>query len=214
MLSGRSKTLVPISRHIGTDPAAGSWEQTASGRYYNPLMRPSEILWTLAAFLVLVGVISGISSALQSIAIKKAKQRLTAIVCIGTAICIGSLGTFVYQSLMPTYELLGQIERAQIRTQGKDHRTAVLVRAGNGRVALDASGLSPYFQAGQVVRVRYQGVTGYILKAHFLSTTGAEVAVFNGTDTFPPYWGMALGAFVIFAGFRKYRRDPEAAEQF
>ena len=87
------------------------------------------------------------------------------------------------------------------------------VQVGPGQVALDASGMSPYFQAGQLIRVRYQGVTGDILKAHFLSTNGAEIAVFNGTDTWSPYWWIVSGAFVIFAGYKKYCRDPEGAER-
>lgn len=177
------------------------------------VMRLVEILWTAAVCLILIGLAIGVLSAVQSVSPRKGKERLVAFLCIGIGVCTGASAKLRYQALLPTYELAGQIESAQVRAEGKGHRTAVVIRVGRGQVALDASGMSPYFQAGQLIRVRYQGVTGDILKAHFLSKNGAEIAVFNGTDTWSPYWWIIIGAFVIFAGFKKYRRDPEGTER-
>lgn len=69
------------------------------------------------------------------------------------------------------------------------------------------------FHKGQLLRARYQGVTGHILQAHFLSADGADVAVFHGTDTWFPYWLLLGGSLVIFAGQRKYRPNPDGAQR-
>ena len=175
-------------------------------------MRLVEILCAATVCLILIGLTTGILSAVQSVSSKKGSQRLAGFLSIGLAFCLGASAQLRYQALLPTYELSGQIDNAQIRAEGKGHRTALVVRVGHGQVALDASGMSPYFKAGQLIRVRYQGVTGNILKVHFISTNGAEIAVFNGTDTWSPYWMIVLGVFVIFAGLKQYRRDPEGAE--
>jgi hypothetical protein len=61
--------------------------------------------------------------------------------------------------------------------------------------------------------VSYRGYSGSIHKAQFLSSTGSEEGVFNGTDDWPPYFMLLLGLLVMWAGVRKFKRDPEGAER-
>jgi hypothetical protein len=63
------------------------------------------------------------------------------------------------------------------------------------------------------VKVRYQGETGMILKVLFLSADGREEGVFNDIGAWPLFFFLLLGIMIIVQGFRKYRRDPEGAEE-
>lgn len=171
------------------------------------------MLGVVAACLGVVGIYFAVASAMQSVSPRKGKQRLTAFLCIGGCIYGIAFSMLAYQAKLPTCELLGEIEQAQVHAEGKGHRTTLLVRISGGEITVDASGTSPFFHTGQSIRARYQGVTGHILEAHFLSTNGAEVGVFNGTDTWPSYGLLLVGLLVIFAGYKKYRRDPEGAER-
>jgi hypothetical protein len=61
--------------------------------------------------------------------------------------------------------------------------------------------------------VHYQGETGALLRASFVSADGREDGVFNGLEMWPPFFFLLGGAIVIFPGFNRYRRDPEGAEE-
>ena len=79
-------------------------------------------------------------------------------------------------------------------------------------ISINASGRSLYFRSGEHVAVKYQGYTGSILKARFISATGSEEGVFNGTDTWYPYWILLFGLLIFWVGFKKDYRDPEGSE--
>ena len=168
----------------------------------------------VAATLFCIGICYAIASASLSISPRKDTYRLQAHLCVGAAVILSAFALLLYDSSLPTYEVAGTIEGAQVRTEGRSHRTYLKVLNGSGaEVVMNADGISPYFRAGQFADVRYQGVTGHILYARFLSSAGEKEGVFNGTDTWPPYWWLLGGVLVIAAGFRKKRRDSEGAEK-
>ncbi len=171
------------------------------------------MLSAVAACLGVAGIYFVVSSAVQGIPPRKGRLRLQAYLCIAGCIYGIATAVLVYEAKLPVFEFSGTIEQAQMQTEGRSHRTTLLVRISGGEITVNASGTSPFFHAGQSLRARYQGVTGHILQAHFLSADGADVGVFNGTDTWFPYWLILGGSFVIFAGQKKYRRDPEGAER-
>jgi hypothetical protein len=114
------------------------------------------------------------------------------------------------QAQLPIYIAEGTVEAVRVHAEGRGHRSEVRIRAESGaELQVNASGRSPYFRAGERVRVRYQGYTGSILKAEFLSQTGQKEGVFNGTDTWPPYFMFLGGLLLAWAGIQKHRRDPE-----
>ncbi len=173
-----------------------------------------RVVLAAAAVLFCVGVGYAIASARLSISMQKGAYRLRASLCVGAAILLSAVATLLYEAHLPTYEVLGTIESAQVHAEGKGHRTFLRVRVGSrAAVAVNADGISPYFHPGQVADVRYQGESGQVLHARFLSPSGTQEGVFNGTDTWPPYWWMLGGVLVIVAGFRKNKRDPEGAER-
>ena len=63
------------------------------------------------------------------------------------------------------------------------------------------------------MKVRYQGETGMVLRILFVSADGREEGVFNDTGVWPLYFLLLLGIMIILQGFRRYRRDPESAEE-
>jgi hypothetical protein len=97
---------------------------------------------------------------------------------------------------------------------GKYDRTDLLIHTSSGvDLALHASGSSPYFRRDEHVKVRYQAETGAILRVLFVSADGKEEGVFNGTGAWPLLFFLLVGLIVVIQGFRRYRRDPEGAEE-
>jgi hypothetical protein len=97
---------------------------------------------------------------------------------------------------------------------GKQDRTDVLIHTfSGGDIALRAYGSSPYFHRDEHVKVRYQGETGMILRVLFVSADGREEGVFNDTGGWPLFFFLLVGITIVIQGFRRYRRDPEGAEE-
>lgn len=167
----------------------------------------------IAATIFCVGILYAIASARLSISPQKGSFRFRAYLCLGTAIILSGVATLLYEAHLPIFAVVGTIESSQIHSDGKGHRTFLKVHLDSGaEIAINADGISPYFRSGQLAELRYQGVSGHVLHARFLSATGAHEGVFNGTDTWPLYWWTLIGFLVVVVGIRKNKRDPEAAE--
>jgi hypothetical protein len=116
----------------------------------------------------------------------------------------------VFHLRAPVYIAEGTIRAVEVHAGGKgSYHSDVWVRTGSGELKLNADGRSTLFRPGQDVRVRYEGYTGSILKAEFLSSTGQKEGAFNGTFAFPSYMMLFFGLFVGWVGIRKHQRDPE-----
>ena len=153
-----------------------------------------------------------ISASRQSASIRKGRHRLLAYFLAGLGFCVVSIAPAWLQWTVPIYESEGTIQSAQVHAEGKGHRTDLTVQTTSGaELALRADGMSQYFRSGEHVKVSYQRYR--IIKAHFLSPSGNEEGIFNSTDLWAPYGMFGLGLFVIWAGFRKTRRDPEGFER-
>ena len=172
----------------------------------------SRLIFGVAGAFFCIGIVYAIAAARLSVSLQKGTYRFRASLCAGAAILLGALVALVYEATLPTFDVVGTIETARVQSENRSYRTYLKLRDSSGaEIAVNASGRSAYFHPGQTAEVRYQGVSGHVLHARFLSVAGAQEAVFNGTDTWPPYWGLAVGAFVIVAGIRRRRSDPEGA---
>ncbi len=171
-----------------------------------------KVFLLMAACFCVGGIGYGVYASRESISPKKGKGRLIAFLLCGAGICIGALAIGSLQWTTPIYQVDGVVESAQIHSQNKGYRTSLIVQTSSGvDLVLNADGRSPYFRTGEHLQVSYRGYSGSIHKALFLSPTGNEEGIFNGTDDWPPYFMFLMGLFVMWAGVRKFKRDPEGA---
>jgi hypothetical protein len=172
-----------------------------------------KVFLLLAVGFCLSGIGYGVSASRESISLKKGKRRLIGFLLCGVGICIAALAFGSLQWTAPTYLVDGIIESAQVHSQNRGYRTSLIVQTSSGtELALSADGSSPYFHVGEHLKASYRVYSGSIHKAQFLSSTGSPEGVFNGTDDWPPYFMFLLGLFVMWAGVRKFKRDPEGVE--
>jgi hypothetical protein len=173
------------------------------------------LLWIIggAACACAVAVVCWYFASIYGTSARKGKALFAAYLFLGSGICVATLASLGYYWHLPVFGAEGNIEAVRVHG-GKSQHTDLLIRtASGGEIALHAPGTSPHFRLGEHVKVRYQGETGYILKALFVSADGREEGVFNGTGAWPLYFFLLVGAKIIFQGFRTYRRDPEGAEE-
>ena len=144
----------------------------------------------------------------------RGKAFLAASLFGGSGICVAALTLLIYEANLPVLEADGHIERVQIHPANKNVRSDLLIRTSSGGfIAIHAAGGSPYFRVGEHVKLRYLGEAGEILKVLFFSVDGKQEGVFNSTVAWPPYLFLLVGLAIVALGFRKYRQDPEGAEE-
>jgi hypothetical protein len=172
------------------------------------------LLWIETTLAILVVIRYGFIAATESDSPRKGRARLIATLAFGSWFCISALSMIIYNASLPVFEFGGEIESVQIIHSDSRHYSAFLrihTLAG-GNITIHYSGRNEYFRKGEHLKVRYQGDTGELLKATFLAPDGRQEGVFNGTSTWQPYLVLLPGLFAIWAGFKKFHRDPEAVE--
>jgi hypothetical protein len=182
---------------------------------YTPSVTRIAYLWIIggSACACVIAVVCGYFASIYGISPRRGKALFAAALFGGSGVFIAALTLLLYERHLPVFEAEGNIEAVQIYG-GKQGRSDVLIHTSSGGdIAIHASGRSPYFRQGEHVKVRYQGETGAILKASFVSADGREEGVFNGTGMWPLFLFLLGGALVIVLGFKRYRRDPEGAEE-
>ena len=75
-----------------------------------------------------------------------------------------------------------------------------------------ASDRSEFFRPGQLLKIRYRGDTGELIKAYFYSADGKQEGIDQSTTNFSGIVLFIIGLFCTWASIRKYRRDPDGAE--
>jgi hypothetical protein len=105
-----------------------------------------------------IGIVYAIASSTRRSSGEKGKQKLRAYVCIGAGICIGALAVILLQTRLPVLQGIGVIETAQIRSEGRDHRTNFTVRVPCGAV-LALKELSQYEIADMLTEVLGHKIT-------------------------------------------------------
>ena len=172
-------------------------------------------LWIIggAACACAIAVVCWYFASIYGTSKRKGKALFAAALFGGSGLCIAVLTLLLYQRYLPVFEFEGNIEAASVH-RGKRDRTDVLIHTSlGGDIALHADGVSPYFRRDEHVKVRYQGETGMILRARFVSADGRDEGAFNDTGPWSLLLVLLLGVMIIVQGFRRYRRDPEGAEE-
>lgn len=173
-----------------------------------------ELLWIETILAILIGIRFGYVAATESDSPRKGKAYLTASLAFSLWVCVSAFLVVLYNASLPIFEFEGKIESVRLMRSDSRHYSVFLgiQTFAGGNITIHASGGSQYFHTDEHVKVRYQGDTGELLKASFFAKDGRQEGVFNGTSTWPPYFALLFGLFCIWASFRKYRRDPEGAE--
>ena len=172
---------------------------------------------TAAACLCVVGLIYGILVSRQNCSPIKSKQQFQAHVCLGLGIVLGACTSGWFESHLPSLSAEGTIQTVQVSGE-KVRQTSMRIHLTDGSfLSVYASGDDHYFQPGQHLRLTYKirnfrGFSGSIQEAHFISSNGIEEGTFTTFDPIMSYFLAGFGLFVIWGGYKKYKRDPEATE--
>ena len=160
---------------------------------------------------LLVAVRYGFVAATEGDSPRKGNARFAATLLVGLAFCMVALSQIIYNSSLPVFELHGIIDSVQVIHGDSRHFSAYLQvhTDSGGDITVHASDRSSYLRAGERVKGRYQGDSGELLKALFFTPDGKQEAILNGTSTLAPYGFILIGLLFIWAGFRKFHRDPE-----
>jgi hypothetical protein len=168
---------------------------------------PVGIALLMAGCSLVAALICGVRAS-QAIEPPKARMRLWAVSLFGSAFLFAGIALIVFNYQLPTIEAEGMIEDVSVHSQGRGYRSDITVRVRQGgQASLRASGRSVYFRRGEHVRLRYQGFTGVIKHAQFFAINGKPEGVFQGNDFLTGYSALGLGVFLIFLGWKRYRRD-------
>ena len=170
------------------------------------------VLLVVAAALFLLGIVLMIfASGGYS---EQTEKKLYFVGSLGVAFasCLGGMAGLIGDWQLPVDRTEGVIIDSFTHAEGRGYRTELVVRSGSGKdFVINASGTSRFFHSGQRLDVKYQARTGHVIKATFLSSTGATEGVFNGTDTLWAYPAIGMSCFLVFAAYRKYRRSLPSA---
>ncbi|MGA9069182.1 MAG: hypothetical protein WB424_02935 [Terracidiphilus sp.] len=173
-----------------------------------------EIICIESVIALLIAVRYGYIAATESDSPRKGKARLIGTFVFGSWLCIGSLSMILFNASLPVFDFEGRIESVQvIHSASRNYRASLQIQTtSGGNILIFASDRSQNFHPGEYVKVHYQGDTGELLKASFFAPNGKQDGAFISSSIWTPYLGFLFGMFIIWAGFRKYHRDPEAAE--
>lgn len=129
--------------------------------------------------------------------------------------CLAPALTFLYDTSLPKFQFKGRITAVHVRNSTEDHYSAYIRihTDSGGEIRIHSSDQSVYLRLGERVKVRYRGDTGDLIIAYFYAPDGKQEGVLQGTSNLGRILLLLIGLSCIWASIRKYRRDPEGAEQ-
>ena len=157
--------------------------------------------------------VSAVLFSIVSVSARKGRLRLLGVCLLGVGAIVTALAMIGYQRSLPIHHGEGIIQRARTYWSGRQRRTRLYVLTSNGELVLDASGLSPFFRQSEHIIVMYKGVTGSVTSATFLKADGSVEGRFHGSGLWSAYVLLVGGILIIYAEFKRNKRDPEGAEQ-
>lgn len=173
-----------------------------------------QALLALSVCLGIAGICYGIAAAAASISRRKGRLRLMGCILFGSAICVAGISMFLAQDRLHVYQAEGIIDEVQVHPEGKDYRTEVHLQTSSGAtLSLHAHGRSSYFRPGEHAALNYRELTGGIVKARFIAADGKGEGVFSSTDSWVSGAAFLAGLFVMWAGCRVNKRNPEGLEE-
>lgn len=170
----------------------------------------SLFFFALATILFLGALAAGWIATTEPVSPRKGRAKFWGYACVGLAFIAIGIPILFHQVHERTVPFAGTIVAAHT-TAGKDNSSTLHIQLKNGcPLTLHANGGSPYFHPGQTLQGQYASADGTLLAAKFLDAHGRQQGVFNRRVIRAlPYGIFLLGAFIVFAGWLLYRRDPQ-----
>jgi len=151
----------------------------------------------------------GVSSSLCHVGRAKGLRRFAAYCMFASVFFFLGFGEIYRNLMLPVFEATGVIVSARLRSSGRSHRTDLFVRTEAADViSLHASGRNDGFRVGEHVAVKYQGLSGAIIRADFTSPEGKPDGTFASGLFYAPALPLGAGILVFFAARRQYKSDP------
>jgi hypothetical protein len=178
---------------------------------------PALFKW-FAAYLVisaLAVVRFGFIAATESNSRRKGRAYFIASILFSSWFVLGPLLLYAYDRSLPVFEFHGQIVSVEFRDSSSRHYSAYLViqTTSGGEITVHSSDRSDFVHSGELVDVRYYGDTGELIKAYFYAPDGHQEGMLHSASNWNRGWLSLIGLFCVWASIRKYRRDPEGAEE-
>ena len=163
----------------------------------------------VSASALVVVVYCGYIAATESTSLRTIRAKFITYLTISLWFCAASLFWILYDATRPIFELQGSIASVDVRDSDSRHYSAFILihTTTGGDITVHASGRSDFFHAGQLLKVRYRGDTGELVRAQFYTPSGTPQGVFQDSSILNKSGGMLVGLVCIWASIRKYHRD-------
>jgi hypothetical protein len=174
------------------------------------------LTWKIGMLLTVTAFVAAITCCVlaedSSTSRRKGRLLLASAVLLGSS-CWFMGGSFLIGRLtLPRFHASGVIVRTHDYVSGKSHRTRVLVQIDPvTQVGLTTGDRRPGYRVGEHIDAEYEGVTGEIVSARLTSANGLPDGEDHRVIWVVPAILFLLGGYLIVAGLRRYRRDPEGA---
>ncbi len=157
----------------------------------------------------------GFLAATESYGPRKGKAYLIASLAVSLWLCFSSLLISLSDASLPMFEFEGTITSFHVRdSDSRRYKADVQIHTTQGGdISIHTSDFSPSMKHGQHIKVRYRGETGELIQAKFYESNGKQEDVLNTTSSFSRIFVILLGLFLVWASFRKFRRDPKCTEE-
>ena len=174
-----------------------------------------DLFWIETAIAILLVIWYGFVAATENDGPRKGNAYLIASLAFSSWFCISPLLRSLYDAGLPVFEFEGTISSVHVHDSTRKRYSAnVQIHTTlGGDIDVHVSDRSDALRVGQNVKVRYRGDTGELISATFFGADGKQNGALKSTSNFQRTLSILLGLFLIWASLRKFRRDPECAEE-
>lgn len=129
--------------------------------------------------------------------------------------CFEPALSFLYDASLPMFEFKGRITAVDVRNSSDKYYSAYIRTHtdSGGDIQVHSFDQSVFLSSGEQVKVQYRGDIGELMKAYFYARNGKQEGILQSTSSLRRILLFLIGLFCTWASIRKYRRDPEGAEQ-
>ncbi len=161
--------------------------------------------------LFLAGLSYGVAGYLLGSSTRKGLYKLRSSVLLGLSLCFISFAYTVFILSLPVSTVSGVIRQVKLHRHRNNYTTQiVIVTSAGDSLHLNAAGSSKYFHPGERIFGSYREMTGGLIQASFLDSSGIPEGAYKEESWWGEIFWFGFGLLMIWSARRRYRRDPEA----